>query len=81
MLAKSRTVRILPFPISQPGLILVDLECTPEKWESFRTWWERKLMRGQLLPNYKPDEVECQEEGYNGESVRGRVQMTHLGIV
>jgi hypothetical protein len=81
MLAESRTVRILPFPISQPRLILVDLECTPEKGESFRTWWERKLMRSQLFPNCKPDEAECQEEDDNGESVQGRVQMTHLGII
>ena len=75
----SRTIRFPPFYVSQPWLILVNLECAPDKGESFRTWWERKLVRGQLFPSYKPDGAEYQEEGDNGESVQGRVQMTHLG--
>ena len=36
-------------------------------------------MRGQLFPSYKSDGAECQEEDDNGESVQGRVQVTHFG--
>lgn len=79
LLAKSRTIRFVPFFIGQPWLTLVDLECAPEKGESFGTWWERKLMRGQLFPNDESNDAEHWKEDDNSEGIRGRVQVIHPG--